>query len=142
MERTGLVPEYRLIDLDELMEYMWLKPEDTTLGYDIFIDDGEAYVRGQHPLLIFVRNGKDRICAEFIPVSVSDTPIILDKSIKLKIGESELSEIINFIKVNLDLLREMAGGNMHPDDFVAGIKLYNESEECDKKKLNSLKLDK
>ena len=46
MEKTGLKSEYILADLDELMEYMWLKPADSTLAYDIFVDDGEAYIRG------------------------------------------------------------------------------------------------
>ena len=123
MEKTGLKSEYILTDLDELMEYMWLKPADSTLAYDIFVDDGEAYIRGQHPLLLFVRNGKDRECTEFIPISVEHVPKILDTTIKIQIPDSDLKEIINFIKINSELLGQMAIGNMHPNDFVAGIKL-------------------
>lgn len=38
--------EYSLVDTDELTEYMWLKTKITSLEYDIFVDDGEAYIRG------------------------------------------------------------------------------------------------
>ena len=36
----------------DLMEYMWLRPKDTGLGVDIFIDDGGAYIRHDEPLLL------------------------------------------------------------------------------------------
>ena len=31
--------EYKLQDLDELYGYMWLKPNDTNINADIFVDD-------------------------------------------------------------------------------------------------------
>lgn len=116
---------YRLTDLDELMEYMWLKPKDTSLDYDIFVDDGEAYKRGNHPLLLFARNGKGRACSEFIPITVSAEPKILDNSINIRIPDSALSGITSFIKGNEKLLRQMAGGNMDPNKFVSQLKLPN-----------------
>ena len=47
--------EYKLQDLDELYGYMWLKPNDTNINADIFVDDGEAYIRDNHvPLLLAI----------------------------------------------------------------------------------------
>ena len=52
--------EYKLQDLDELYGYMWLKPTDTNIDADIFVDDGGAYIRDNHVPLLFLRNGKGR----------------------------------------------------------------------------------
>ena len=47
--------EYKLQDLDELYGYMWLKTNDTNINADIFVDDGEAYIRDNHvPLLLAI----------------------------------------------------------------------------------------
>lgn len=109
---------YTLTNTDELTEYMWLKPSITTLDYDIFVDDGEAYVRGNHPLLIFVRNGKNKSINEFIPISVSNNPQILDNNIVTTLSPEELYIIRNFIITNKELLETLSHGKLLPDEFV------------------------
>lgn len=113
---------YSLIDTDELSEYMWLKPSITSIEYDIFVDDGEAYIRGNHELLLFVRNGKNRSCDIFIPISVSSDPKILDPTLNIIISPEEMNDIYNFIKLNKNLLMKMSNGEILPDEFVNNIK--------------------
>jgi hypothetical protein len=34
--------------IDDLVEYMWLRPNVTHLNVDVFVDDGQSYVRHDH----------------------------------------------------------------------------------------------
>jgi hypothetical protein len=115
--------EYKLQDLDELYGYMWLKPNDTNINADIFVDDGEAYIRDNHVPLLFVRNGKGREVSEFIPISISETPTILDNTITINIDTNTINMIMEFIKVNAETLLTMANGKVSADDFVSALKI-------------------
>ena len=114
---------YSLVATDELCEYMWLKPTVTKLEYDLFVDDGEAYIRGNHILLVFVRNGKERTCNEFIPISISNDPKILDPDINIIISHRDMYDIRNFIIINKHLLIRMSKGKILPDDFINDLKV-------------------
>jgi len=110
--------EYKMQDLDELYGYMWLKPDVTNINADIFVDDGKAYIRDNHVPLLFVRNGNGREITEFIPISISELPTILDKSIVIKIDLSIIKQIIEFIKVNFKTLMALANGKISAENFV------------------------
>lgn len=114
---------YELIDPEELTEYMWLKPSVTFLKYDIFVDDGGAYIRGNHPLLIFVRNGVGRECDDFIPISVSNDPKILNVNMGINISVEDMFEIKQFIINNRQLLIDFSNSRMLPDKFVESLRL-------------------
>ena len=114
--------EYKLQDLDELYGYMWLKPNVTDINADIYVDDGEAYIRDNHIPLLFVRNGHGREITEFIPISISETPTILDNSININIDTITIKLIFEFIKVNKDILISMADGKVGADEFVQALK--------------------
>ena len=116
-ERT----EYKLQDLDELYGYMWLKPDITNINADIFVDDGEAYIRDNHVPLLFVRNGLGREITTFIPISISEKPTILDTSIVISIDFNIIKQIIEFIKVNTKTLMAMANGKISSNDFVSAL---------------------
>lgn len=124
IERT----EYKLQDLDELYGYMWLKPDVTNINVDIFVDDGEAYIRDNHVPLLFVRNGIGREITEFIPISISETPTILDTSIVINIDLNIIKQIICFIKVNTKTLMDMANGKISSNDFVSALVLAEEQK--------------
>jgi hypothetical protein len=115
--------EYKLQDLDELYGYMWLKPDVTSIDADIFVDDGEAYIRDQHIPLLFVRNGKGKEVTEFIPISISKTPTILDNSLAIAIDTTTIKNIFEFIKLNENILMSMANGKLSADDFVSALKI-------------------
>ena len=62
--------------IEELMEYMWLRPKVTHLNVDIFVDDGGAYVRHEHELLLFVRRSMSNV-----PLSVKNWMRVEDVSL-------------------------------------------------------------
>lgn len=115
--------EYKMKDLDELYGYMWLKPDLTGINADIFVDDGKAYLRDNHVPLIFVRNGTRRDVTEFILISISETPTILDDGIVISIDTSIIKQIMDFIKSNIYTLMAMANGMLSANDFVSELKL-------------------
>ena len=39
-----LQEKYNMTSVEEIMEYMWLKPKITSLKVDIFVDDGQSYL--------------------------------------------------------------------------------------------------
>lgn len=115
--------EYKLQDVDELYNYMWLKPDVTNIDADIFVDDGEAYIRDRHVPLLFVRNGKGRETIEFIPISISQTPKILDNNLAVAIGENTINQVFDFIKANTMVLMDMANGKLNAEEFISVIKI-------------------
>ena len=85
--------EYRLDSLDELMEYMWLKPKETGLNVDIFVDDGGSYRLHRHKLILFVRNGYNKTDEDFIPISIERKPKIMKRKSLIKLLPNDLSEV-------------------------------------------------
>jgi hypothetical protein len=120
------IPEYKLQDLDELYGYMWLKPDVTNINADIFVDDGEAYIRDNHVPLLYVRNGSGREITEFIPISISELPTILDKDMVIMIDSNMIEQIIEFIKVNAKTLMTLANGKVNTEIFVSALKYGKE----------------
>ena len=104
-------------DFDELYGYMWLKPNDTGIGVDIFVDDGKAYIRDNHIPLVYIRNGVGREVDEFIPVSISEKPTIIDSSIKLNLDLFTMGKIFNFIKNNVNALLDFADNKIDINTF-------------------------
>lgn len=112
-----------LLDLDELMEYMWLKPQVSNLNVDIFIDDGGAYERYGHPLLLYVRNGYNKSINEFIPFSISEKPYVLDDEMEFHISYEDIFSVMDFIQINLDILNAMSQSQISHEDFVSHIQV-------------------
>lgn len=114
--------KYTLTDVDELMEYMWLKPDRTGLKVDIFVDDCGSYERYGHPLLLWARNGYGREVSEFIPFLVSDQPTILNSGIDCRISEEDVVAILGFIQRNLEILVKLPADLISQIDFVESVK--------------------
>lgn len=103
-----LTENYKMDSEDELMEYMWLRPNETNLNVDVFVDDGGSYIRHGHKLLLFVRNGYNTKVNEFIPFSISNNPTILDDDIVFNISYDDIFSVQSFILTNLKLLQQLA----------------------------------
>ena len=114
---------YKMQSVDELMEYAWLKPKDSGLKLDIFVDDGFAYAREEHPLLLFVRNGFGRSCSSFFPISISEKPKILDSDIIINVDNSYILEIYNFIQANVMHLRDLANEKISINEFFEKLRI-------------------
>ena len=108
---------YKMVDIEELYGYAWMKPEETGVNADMFVDDGGAYLRDNHVPLVFVRNGYGRNVLEFIPISVSDNPQILDNDISINLNKNVIETIFEFIKVNKDSLMLFADREINIHEF-------------------------
>ncbi len=120
---------YSLTDVDELMEYMWLKPDRTGLKVDIFVDDCGSYERYGHPLLLWARNGYGREVSEFIPFLVSDQPVILNSGIDSRISEEDVVAIQGFIQRNLEILVKLPADLISQINFVESVKKHCVDDE-------------
>lgn len=120
---------YSLTDVDELMEYMWLKPDRTGLRVDIFVDDCGSYERYGHPLLLWVRNGYGREVSEFIPFLISGQPVILNSGIDCRISEEDVVAILGFIQRNLEILVKLPADLISQTDFVESVKRHCVADE-------------
>ena len=109
---------YQLDSLEELMEYMWLRPDTTNLQVDIFVDDGGSYLRHEHELLLFIRNGYDTSVQEFIPISISQTPLILNKNIERHISAKDIADVLHFIVKNQETLQALADREISQIEFI------------------------
>lgn len=127
--------QYSLTDLDELMEYMWLKPNITNLNVDIFVDDGGSYKRHNHILLLFARNGYDKSVSEFIPFAISNNPIIMDENIEYKITYNDIFAIQDFIQANITNLIKFATQTIDHNQFVNGLKIPSYAVITESKKM-------
>lgn len=121
--------KYTLTDVDELMEYMWLKPDRTGLKVDIFVDDCGSYERYGHPLLLWARNGYGREVSVFIPFLISDQPVILNSGIDCRISEEDVVAIQGFIQCNLDILVKLPANLISQIDFVESVKKHCVSDK-------------
>lgn len=121
--------KYSLTDVDELMEYMWLKPDRTGLKVDIFVDDCGSYERYGHPLLLWVRNGYGREVSEFIPFLISGQPVILNSGIDSRISEEDVVAILGFIQRNLEILVKLPADLISQTDFVESVKRHCVSDK-------------
>lgn len=117
-------PTYHLDDHDELREYMWVKPQCSNLPVDIFVDDGRSYLRHEHPLLLFARNGYTADCMEFIPISVTENPTTLDPSVHIVLTDTELAEIIRFTKLLYPMLTKLARQVITQEAFINEVHLW------------------
>ena len=135
-----LKENYILSDLDELMEYMWLKPNVTKLNVDIFVDDGGSYLRNNHPLIVLVRNGYDRSIEEFIPFLVSDRPIVYNDNIEYNITYNDIFAVQDFIVNNLNGLISLANDKISQIEFYQAIRVpvYSIVENIQKLSKNML----
>lgn len=120
---TIIHENYQLDSLDELMEFMWLRPTKTHLNVDIFVDDGKSYIRHEHELLLFVRNGYDKHVNKFIPFSVSKNPVVLDNEIDFNISYEDIFSVQDFIVDNLNSLKALANRNISQISFVQSLQV-------------------
>lgn len=112
----------KIEDLDKLDEYMWLKTSVTHLSVDLFADDCGAYKRYGHDLLLYARNGYGKNIEEFIPFSISMSPIVLDDDIEFNISYNEIFEIMDFIQLNCNLLFKLSEGKISQINFLENLK--------------------
>ena len=112
---------YSLNDTEELMEYMWLRPNVTGLKVDVFADDGESYKRHGHELVLLARNSYDKSSNEFIAFSVSKNPVILNPEVDYNISYNDIFAIQDFIAANMHGLIALSDERISQQAFMKRI---------------------
>lgn len=118
-----LQEKYNMTSIEEIMEYMWLKTKFTNLKVDIFVDDGQSYLRHNHVPIVFARNGYDKSVSEFIPFLLSKNPIVLDDEMDFNISYDDIFDIQDFIVNNLNILNLLADRKISQTVFVKNINI-------------------
>jgi len=108
-------------DEDELMEYLCIIPEKTGLSMKIYVDDGWAYKRHDHPIWLYIRNGYSSD-APILPVIVSDEPCIPLRRFRLEVSEQDLEMVYGFILGNYANLVRLACDRIINVDFLKVVR--------------------
>ena len=116
---------YNIEDINEINEYMWLKPNITNIDVDIFVDDGGSYLRHNHELLLLARNGYGKEVSNFIPFSITNKPRVLDDYMDFNISYDVIFAIQDFIQDNLYSLKALANEEITQEIFVKNINKVN-----------------
>lgn len=116
--------KYQKEDDTEMMEYLKVWPDDSGIPVELWVDDGGSYIRHNHPLWLYFRNGKTNK-DKFIPVSIKDNPQIMVNNPKLNIDKTTFIKIITFIRRNKKNIIKLAKGQILNTDFLNNIKPVN-----------------
>ncbi len=116
---------------EELVQFLMLSPHETGCGIDIFVDDGGMFLKYDHPMWLYFRNGRngDGYPFEVLPISVSENPQILSAYYTLHITEDELYYVKEFIKKNLQFLIEVALGYLKQREFCKKYQMVRTHQE-------------
>ena len=81
------------------------------LPVDIFVQDGDAYLDTDAPLLVLVHNGYGPLrFSDLLPVSVSVLPRVLLRCYEKNLTEKDLVTLKSFIRKHRRTLRHLADG--------------------------------
>lgn len=102
---------------EELTEGVtYLSKNDTGLSSDVIVDTGETYKYSNHPLCLYVVDGKN-----VHPVSITEVPSSFD-------GYNVPNDIIIFIRQNLNTLIEVADLKIDGYEFFERIEEWEKSD--------------
>lgn len=108
-----------LIMQDNLIEYCRLRPSDTGLNVDVFLDDGGAYKRNNHPLQVYMQNDYGNV-ANVLPIEVEASSLNTLSPPNIGISLDDYQEVLGFISKNKDLIKQFADGQI---DHLSFFKL-------------------
>lgn len=111
---------YVLHDIEELMEYLYVRPALSGLNVDVYVDDSGSYIRNNHPLLLFVSNGIG-VKNSFIPFTIERNPKILTCLDHINISSIEISNIKRFISQNFKAIIDLSNDSIRQIDFIKQI---------------------
>lgn len=101
---------------DGLLEFCRLRPSDTGLSVEIFLDDGGAYKRNNHPLQVYVQNDYGNV-ANVLPIEVDASSLNTLSPPNIGISLDDYQEVLGFISKNKDLIKQLADGQVDHLDF-------------------------
>lgn len=113
-------------DADDLIDFLKLTTKRTGLPVEVYVDDGEAYIRNSHDIIVYVRDGYNNN-EKVVPVLLSDNPTI-DPAFEAQYGgfrnlsESEIQKVFEFIAINEKLFLEKCVGQINHIEFFKKLK--------------------
>ena len=96
---------------DVLLEFCRLRPSDTGLSVEIFLDDGGAYKRNNHPLQVYVQNDYGNV-ANVLPIEVEASSHNTILPTNMGISSADHQKVLEFISKNKDLIKQLADGQV------------------------------
>jgi hypothetical protein len=99
------------------------------LPSNIYIDDNNSWIKlGDKNIVLFqVNNNEKSNWNNIIPMSIENEPKILVKNIEIKLNNSEIEKIRDFVKKHQKELIKLANGKMDHVDFFKTIDLWKEN---------------
>lgn len=105
---------------DDLLEYCRLRPSDTGLGVNIFLDDGGAYQRNNHPLQVYMQNDYGDV-SNVLPIDVEESSPNTLPPTNVAISFADYQKVLEFIRKNKDQIKQLADGKIEHLDFLRSI---------------------
>ena len=99
---------------DNLIEYARLTTQSTGLPVEIFVDDGDAYLRNKHPLWVYVRDGYGDE-HEYVRVRLYPQPAVLDTP--QRVPPADLQRVLQFVSRHAGALQRLANGDIDHNEF-------------------------
>ena len=123
---------------DDLIEYCRLRPSDTGLNVEIFLDDGGAYKRNGHPLWVYMQNNYNDI-SDVIPIELdSVNQVMLGIPKNIGINTNDYQNVLKYIKQNKELIEQLANWQIGHLDYINLHKKIQNSEDGKTMVLNEM----
>jgi len=106
-----------------LDEMSTLRKNRSGLPVNIWLDDSMLYKRGGHGMRIKFQpdKGDSPVTRGMVPMTIEDEPRVIGNN-KLKISNSDVEKIRDFVKANKDLLKALSDMKIDFIDFVDKMK--------------------
>jgi hypothetical protein len=100
-------------------EMATLRKSDSGLPANLYLDDTGSWSKSGHWKRIkFQADAGDRpVTRDMVPMSIDDNPQILVKNVKLALDAKQLKQIKAFVRVNKDLLLQLADAKISILEF-------------------------
>lgn len=115
--------KYHILETDDTAEYMWLRAKRTGLGVDVFVDDGGAYKRHKHPLVLLMRNSYNQRDFNMTPIYILKYPRVVEeeKLSKGVVSYTDINGVYRFIVRNWENLVSLSDRKIGQVEFFERI---------------------
>jgi hypothetical protein len=109
---------------NEFLEMSALKKKRSKLPVNLYLDDTGSYKKSGHWKRIKFQgdHGDTTNFQNLITMSISDSPEIFPKNIKIKIPVKEIEQVKQFVIKNAKLLSDLADEKIDIEDFIKNMR--------------------
>jgi hypothetical protein len=119
VENKLLTEQENLEENLRIEEMATLRKTDSGLPANLYLDDTGSWSKSGHWKRIkFQPNTGDRpVTRDMVPMSIDDNPQVLVKNIKMALNAKQLDRIKAFVRVNKDILLQLADAKISILEF-------------------------